>query len=362
MKRFERQINLIGFGEASQKKLEQARVLVVGAGGLGCPALLYLAAAGIGTIGIIDGDTVALSNLNRQTLYSESDVGKLKAEVAGNYLSQKYKGLKVEMNSVYLTITNSIHLINSYDLIVDGSDNFQTRYMLNDACVLLKKPLVFGAVYQNEGQVAVFNRIDDKGISTNYRDIFPIQPLPDEIPNCNESGVLGVLPGIIGTMMASEAIKLIAGYGKVLSNKMLLYNLLTNSFFEIDITPNFSGESNCIKTLEDFYKTDYTLECKSAFGIQWDKALLKKKQSPHEVVLIDVRKPEEEPKPDGIDYLNIPFEELLNSTDALLPVKTIYIFCQSGIRSRKATVLLRDRLGHNNVFTIEGGILKLINR
>ena len=217
--RYQRQILLKEFGIDAQQKLLQAKVLVIGAGGLGCPALQYLVAAGIGTIGIVDDDIVSLNNLHRQVLYTVNDIGLSKAEVA----AEKLKALNDEINIISynerLTNKNALALLMNMILLVDGTDNFSSRYMINDACVLLNKPLVYGAISKFEGQVAVFNIKDEIQIrAINYRDLFPTPPKDDEVLNCAEAGVLGVLPGIIGTMQANETIKLITGIGKPLIN------------------------------------------------------------------------------------------------------------------------------------------------
>ncbi|HOZ82151.1 MAG TPA: ThiF family adenylyltransferase [Bacteroidia bacterium] len=359
MSRFERQINLSGFGPKAQQQLQKAKVLVIGAGGLGCPVLLYLDAAGVGTLAICDGDVVAASNLNRQVIFSESDITKSKAEVAGIYLKQKYSDINIEIINKFLTVENTLQIFNAYDLIIDGSDNFQTRYMVNDACVLLNKPLVFGAVYQNEGQVAVFNVSDDNAVSSNYRDVFPNPPSENEILNCNETGVLGVLPGIIGVMMASEAIKLITGFGKALINKMLYYNLLTNTTYETEIAPNAVAKSIIPKTPEDFYKTDYTLLCGNLPSIEWSEALLLKNNTPGKVILLDVRETHEQPKLDGIETMNIPLQSLSENIEPLNTAENILVFCQSGIRSRKAVAVLRSKFLQKNIYSVAGGISKL---
>ena len=198
MDRFERQVILPGFGQEGQAKLKQASVLVIGAGGLGCPVLLYLAAAGVGRIAVVDGDVISQSNLNRQVLYGEKDLGKNKAETAIRYFQEKYSDIQWTAIPEFITVDNAQAFIFHYDLVIDGSDNFPTRYLVNDACVLLKKPLVYGSIYQHEGQVSVFNVGSHP---CNYRDVFPSPPAPQEIPNCAETGVLGVLPGIIGNLM-----------------------------------------------------------------------------------------------------------------------------------------------------------------
>ena len=223
--RYDKQIALPEVGEAGQQKLAEAKVLVVGAGGLGCPALQYLVAAGIGTIGIVDGDVVNETNLHRQVLYTNSDVGKPKVEVAAERLYQLNPEVKINTYSDFLTAKNAMDIVANYDLIVDATDNFAARYRINDVCVKLDKPFVYGAIHRFEGQVSVFNY---KGGPT-YRCLFPEYPTENQIPNCNETGVLGVLPGIVGTHQATEVLKMILGIGEVLSGKLMTLNLLTNS-------------------------------------------------------------------------------------------------------------------------------------
>jgi len=200
--RYQRQVLLKELGESGQQKLLAAKVVAIGAGGLGCPALLYLAAAGVGTIGIVDDDTVAIHNLHRQVLYSVNDIGSLKAEKAAVALQRLNPDIKIVAYTQRLTVENALEILGNFDIIIDGTDNFATRYLINDACVLLNKPIVYGAVSQFEGQVSIFNfRLNENKEAVNYRDIFPHPPKDDEILSCDEAGVLGVLPGIIGTMM-----------------------------------------------------------------------------------------------------------------------------------------------------------------
>ena len=230
--RYQRQIILPEFGEEGQQKLLKAKVLVIGAGGLSCPVLQYLTAAGTGTIGIVDDDVVALNNLHRQVLYSVGDIGSSKAERARHILHQLNPEIKILPYNERLTVQNALILFDEFDIIIDGTDNFSTRYMINDACVLMNKPLVYGAISQFEGQVSVFNfRQTENEEAVNYRDIFPDPPKEGEVLNCAEAGVLGALPGIIGTMMANETIKLITGIGEPLANQLLTYNALNNQVY-----------------------------------------------------------------------------------------------------------------------------------
>ena len=219
-----RQIMLKEIGLEGQLKLKHTKVVVVGAGGLGCPVLMYLASCGIGTIGIIDFDTVDRTNLHRQVLYGAKDIGKKKAIAAAERLKSFYPEINFIVHNVMLTEANVQSIVNEYDLVVDGCDNFATRYSVNDACVALNLPLVYGSILGFEGQLAVFNY---KG-SKHLRDIFPESPNPEDVPDCSENGVLGIVPGLLGTMMANEVLKLVLGM-PVLQNKLLLYNSLNTS-------------------------------------------------------------------------------------------------------------------------------------
>ncbi|MDH5609789.1 MAG: HesA/MoeB/ThiF family protein, partial [Cyclobacteriaceae bacterium] len=223
LQRYSRHLLLPEIRQEGQQKLKNSRVLVVGAGGLGVPVLQYLTAAGVGTIGIVDFDTIDLSNLQRQVLYNEAEVGFSKSKTAAQKLARLNSDIQLIPYHLSLTSSNALDLIREYDLVVDGTDNFPTRYLVNDACVLLDKPLVYGSIFRFEGQVSVFNH---KG-GPNYRDLFPVPPPPELVPNCAEGGVLGVLPGIIGSMQASEAIKIITGIGETLSGRLFLYDSLT---------------------------------------------------------------------------------------------------------------------------------------
>jgi len=221
-KRYQKQIMLDEIGINGQLKMKQAKIAVVGAGGLGCPILQYLSAVGIGTVGLIDFDTVDVSNLHRQVLYSENDIGKLKVEIASQKLKLQNPHTELILHPVMITEENAETLLANYDIVIDGCDNFMTRYIINDVCVKLNKPLVYGSILGYEGQIAVFNFNGSK----NLRDIFPEAPDAEDVPSCSENGVLGTVPGIIGTMMAQEAIKLILNTN-TLQNNLLLVNTMT---------------------------------------------------------------------------------------------------------------------------------------
>jgi len=224
MKRYSRHITLSEVGLLGQLKIAESKVLVIGAGGLGAPLLLYLTAAGVGTIGIVDFDMVSLSNLQRQVLFGEQDLHLNKANIAKELLSARNSELNITSYPVALTTSNALEIIKPYDIVVDCTDNFRTRYLINDACIKLNKPFVFAAIYKFEGQLSVFNYAG----GPTYRCLFPTPPKAGEVPNCEEAGVMGVLPGILGTYQANEVLKMILNLGEVLSGKLVSINLLTN--------------------------------------------------------------------------------------------------------------------------------------
>lgn len=359
--RYNRQIILQGFGELNQKKLANASVLVIGAGGLGCPALLYLAASGVGTIGLVDGDTVSLSNLHRQVLFSTADIGQLKVEIAARKLAELNPEVSLKAYPFFITQTNILAILKAYDFIVDGTDNFESRYLINDACAMLNKPLVFAAVAGYEGQLAVFNVEDENKTKTNYRDIFPVQPEKGEIPNCAENGIIGVLPGIIGTMQAAEIIKLITGIGKPMVNKLLNYNLLQQSIYEIDLIAAPDHTYAIPKNEFSFLKTKYSCqkELKDHKVIEIDINELENLKREQTTILIDVREIHEIPKLNSQDYKQIPmsiFEDLLHQD---ISENNIVLLCQHGVRSVAAAEYLLEKYGNKkNVYSLKGGIVR----
>ncbi|HPH46523.1 MAG TPA: molybdopterin-synthase adenylyltransferase MoeB, partial [Chryseolinea sp.] len=361
--RYNRHLILKDFGEVAQLKLKNASVLVVGAGGLGSPALLYLTAAGVGTLGIIDFDTVDLSNLQRQVIFTAYDVGKNKAEAASIQLSKRNPLVLLKTYSEKLTSFNALDLIKDYDVVIDGTDNFPTRYLINDACVLLNKPFVYGSILTYEGQVSVFNYLDGSGdFSANYRDLFPEPPDPSTVQNCEEAGVLGVLPGIIGTLQANEVIKIITGIGEVLSNKLLLFDSLT---LQQNIVHYKSQQSR----LNIKYLIDYDDFC----GVSHKKSkslssnpnkmkevtvqeLQKLKESGADFQLIDVREPHEFDICDLGGEL-IPQAEIPSNVDKIAKNKQVVIHCRSGARSGNMVQWLEKNHGFENLYNLKGGIL-----
>ncbi|MCK9451680.1 MAG: HesA/MoeB/ThiF family protein [Bacteroidales bacterium] len=356
--RYHRQTVLKKFGTAAQDKLFQAKVLVVGAGGLGCPALQYLAAAGVGTIGIIDFDVIELTNLQRQTLFNIEDIGKPKAEIAARKLNSFNPDIQFPVYNVKLEPKNALEIIENYDLVIDGSDNFPTRYLVNDACLLLNKPLVYGTVLRFEGQLGVFNLTDiETGSLTNYRDIFPKPPLPSSVLSCDQAGVLGVLPGIIGTMQAAEAIKIITGIGKPLCNKIVSYNLLSNLFYEFSISAAKEINATFPKTKSEFLNFDYEWFCGAAqesneITIDEFDALRKKET----ITIIDIREKGELPVLDEVSFTQIPWSRFEEAVSTFSKKNKMVIFCQSGILSLTAVKLLLEKFPTCQAYSLKGGV------
>lgn len=358
--RYERQILLKEFGVEAQQKLLQSKVLMIGAGGLGCPVLQYLVAAGIGTIGIVDDDIISLNNLHRQVLYNINDIGISKANVA----AEKLKALNDEINiisyNIRLTNANTLGIIEAFDIVVDGTDNFSSRYMINDACVLLNKPLIYGAILKFEGQVSVFN-VKNEPIerAINYRDLFPSPPKDDEVLNCAEAGVLGILPGIIGTMMANETIKLITGIGNPLINKILTYNALDNSLYQFNLSLNEEAQNLIPKDIEAFLKMDYEWLCSSQLNNKFkiDVTEFNKLIDDNDTLIIDVREKDEQPFVDEFKHVQIPLSELTMKTSLINDDKVV-MFCQSGIRSLYAVKMLREIFKEKKIYSLQGGIIE----
>ena len=359
-KRYARQLSLKNFGASAQEKLLSSSVLVIGAGGLGCPALLYLAGAGVGRIGIVDHDVVTLSNLHRQVLYKVSDIGELKVKCAATALHALNPGIEISVFPFSLTTENAFELISGFDVIIDGTDHFSTRYMINDACVLLGKPLVYGAVSGFEGQVSVFNMTVDSGErSIHYRDLFPQPPQEEMIPNCEEAGVLGVLPGIIGTMQANEAIKIITGMGQPLANQLLTYNALNNDVFSFEIPLSSRAMSLIPTSREEFEIRDYIIECadpaKAIFTI--DITAFENLKDNDDVLVVDVREAGEVPEVNEFSHIHIPLSRIKDEMD-IINKNTIITFCQVGQRSLIAARALADHFGATRkVYSLGGGIV-----
>ena len=363
--RYARHLSLAGFGPAAQEKLKHGSVLVIGAGGLGCPALLYLAAAGVGRIVIVDDDRVDVSNLQRQTLYTTDDAGALKVEAAVRRLRALNPHLTLEPHAERFTRDNALALVRGVDVVLDGSDNFATRYLVNDACVLADRPFVYGAIQGFEGQVSVFNF---RGGAT-YRCLFPQPPEAGTVPNCAEAGVLGVLPGIIGALQAAEAIKLLAGIGEPLAGKLLLFDALAMRTQTLavaadprsreirDLPPAGYGETCAVETATASPAAD------------WDAGLLADRDeidvaelqsalaSKAPLQLLDVREDWERAfgtiEPDA----HVPLGELpYSGVPGFDPGAPTVVYCAAGARSLHAMRLLRERFGFRTIVSLRGGM------
>ncbi len=352
--RYNRHLLLPEVGSAGQLKLKQSKILIVGAGGLGSPIALYLAAAGVGTIGIIDDDNVDLSNLQRQVIYTKEDIGKSKANSAAARMGALNGDIEIEALHEKLSTANAKQIIAGYDLVIDGTDNFSTRYLVNDACVMLGKPNVYGAIFRFEGQVSLFN----PPAGPCYRCLFPQAPPAETIPNCAEGGVLGVLPGIIGTLQATEAIKHILGIGEPLVGRLLLFNCLPMTFDELKIKRDANcalcGDNPTISKL-----TDEAALCtsetpgKEALSARELSALLSQDNPP---LLLDVRRGEEYILGNLPDSVLIPVDELNERLEVLDKDKDIVVYCKSGARSRRAMDMLKAA-GFKKVRHLTGGII-----
>ena len=355
--RYQRQIILPEFGEEGQQKLLNAKVLVIGAGGLGCPVLQYLTAAGVGTIGIVDNDVVSLNNLHRQVLYSVNDIGLSKAERAAHILQQLNPDIKIVAFNERLENNNTLTLFDEFDIVIDGTDNFSTRYMINDACVLLNKPLVYGAISQFEGQVSVFRNA--KPSDVNYRDIFPDPPKEGEVLNCAEAGVLGILPGIIGTMMASETIKLVTGIGEPLIDQLLTYNALNNQVYVLNLSAQENTRSLIPKNETEFLRTDYVWLCSTPVNeAEIDTVTFNNMIANGNVDVIDVRELHEIPAVNEFEHIRIPLAQLADNS-SLVKSETVIAFCQSGKRSLQAAKILNGIFGKDKkVYSLRGGIVE----
>jgi sulfur-carrier protein adenylyltransferase/sulfurtransferase len=353
--RYQRHLTLAGFGPAAQEKLKRARVLVIGAGGLGCPALLYLAAAGVGRIVIVDPDKVDTSNLQRQVLYTEADQGVLKVEAASRRLRALNPFVEVVSQAERFTRSNALALLRDVDVVVDGSDNFATRYLVNDACVLANRPLVYGAIHGFEGQASVFNW---NGGPT-YRCLFPEPPEAGTVPNCAEAGVLGVLPGLIGTVQACEAIKLMTGIGESLSGRLWLWNALTMTAQVIKLSPDPKS-----RDIRELPPEDYGAVCAAAPAVAEmdvdDFAPLLQVGSRKRPQVIDVREAWEREQGAILPSTHIPLGDL-ESGDAASAIRGLdanaetVVYCASGRRSLRGAQLLRERYGFQAAVSLRGG-------
>lgn len=341
--RYSCQMALPQFGKTAQEKLSRASVLIVGAGGLGCPSALYLAASGIGHIYIADDDVISESNLHRQVLYNSNETGLKKAKVAATKLQQQNKHITVTAIEQRIDSQNIMEFLTACDIIIDCTDNLETKYLLNDACVLAKKPLVYGAIYQYEGQVAVWNAVNEDGtFSVNYRDIFPDADAAI-IPNCAEGGVLPSLAGIIGCMQANEVVKYITGAGEILKSRILMFDVQTM-------------QSRIIKT--GAVTKTHIAQLPEIIAVATISAhALKQVFDKSEYQLIDVRN-DDERNEFHIGGIHIPLPLLMEQMPAQLNDKPVVFYCESGKRSAEAVKLFKKLNTDLPSFSLEGGMKK----
>lgn len=350
--RYSRHLVLPGVGMAGQERLQRARVLIVGAGGLGSPVALYLAAAGVGTIGIADADTVDISNLQRQIIHRTADDGRPKVESAAETIRALNPLVTARPIPERITAANALDLLAAYDVVVDGTDNFPARYLLNDACALLGKPLVFGSIFRFEGQVAVF----DARRGPCYRCLFPEPPPPESVPTCAEGGVLGALPGLIGTVQANETLKLLLDIGEPLLGRLLLVDALAMRFRTLRIEKNpacpLCGESPTITGV-----TDLEEYC-SLTGGEWEITPEDLQARLPSVTLVDVREAwEREEDPGFPEAISLPYPVFARRMHELDSAQELVLFCSAGARSWQAAGLLR-RAGFTRAWSLQGGLAR----
>ncbi len=338
--RYSCQTALPEFGPDSQIILRKSRVLVVGLGGLGCPASLYLASMGIGTLGIVDHDIISRENLHRQVLFSEQDVGKPKVQVSAKVLKAQNPDTKVVIYEKKVTAKNALELVKKYDIVLDCTDNFSTRYLLNDACVLANKPLVYGAVFQCEGQVSVWNVNLRGNRSSNYRDAYPMVE-EGQVQNCSDGGVIPTIAGIVGCMQATETIKFLIGLEGLLVNKLFIFNVKTLSSYTVALP------ERTLSIIEKMPSQTSTIEEVTLLDL---KKLRNKPFS-----LIDVRSAKEH-RANNIGGMNIPVQSIESNLDKIDPEKTTVFYCSRGVLSMTAAKKFKKRHPEAEVMSIKGGI------
>ena len=348
MNRYARQITLPEIGEQGQRKLRDASVLIVGAGGLGSPAAIYLAAAGVGRIGLVDFDRVDVTNLHRQILYGTSDVGRPKLEAAGERLRDANPDVAIETHDARLTAENALDILGRYDVILDGTDNFATRYLVNDACKLLGKPNVYGSVFRFDGQISVFATED----GPCYRCLYPEPPPPHLVPSCAEGGVLGVLPGVVGTIQATEAIKIITGVGETLAGRLLLFDALRMTFRVMRVRKR-CDEHAAITKLIDYEEFCNPVQHHDISPVELSEKLARGE----EIVLVDVREPYEWNAGHIESAQHIPMAQIQKRIDEIPRDRDVVMICRSGSRSAHVQHHLQQ-LGYTRVMNLVGGMTR----
>ena len=352
--RYQKHLLLPQIGLEGQLKLKNAKVLVVGAGGLGCPVLLYLSAAGVGKIGILDVDSVDMTNLQRQVLYRVEDIGSPKATTAASHLAKMNDSIDYEAVKQNLRPENAETFIKNYDIIVDCTDNFTARYLINDYCVKLNKPFVYGAIHQFEGQVSVFNFKDSDGnLGPTYRCLFPEQPSDLEIPNCAKIGVLGILPGMLGMYQANEVIKMITGIGTVLSGQLLIVDLLENTSQKIKVKRRKNAEELIFPAGEKYSQITDNQELEKLITVQ---ELYRKINKKEDIFLLDVRNLNEYETCRIEGSVLIPMSNIPTNVRHIPKDKTVVVYCHQGFMSASVIEYLSQNHGFTNLQNLTGGI------
>ncbi|WP_432574925.1 molybdopterin-synthase adenylyltransferase MoeB [Kineococcus sp. SYSU DK005] len=351
-RRYARQLLLPGIGEVGQRRLKAARVLVVGAGGLGSPALLYLAAAGVGTLGVVDDDVVAESNLHRQVVHGTPDVGRAKVDSAADAVARANPLVRVVKHGERLTADNAEGIVAGYDLVVDGSDNFGTRYLVNDACVLTGTPWVWGAVLRFDGQVAVFW----DGHGPTYRDLFPAPPAPGTVPSCGEAGVLGAVCAAVGAAMVTEAVKLVTGAGTSLLGRVLVHDALAMTWRPLRLAPDpRRAPVTALKPVEGAEDREPSDDLPEVDAAELARRLRERAAGGAGFVLVDVREPDEHAAHAIPGSVPVPLADVLADPGRFDPAQPLVLHCAGGTRSARA---LRAVLaaGHPDAAHLRGGV------
>lgn len=356
--RYDRQLKLSEVGEAGQARLKTARVLVVGAGGLGCPALQYLVAAGVGTVGIVDFDEVQSSNLHRQILFSDADLGRNKAAVAKRHLEELNPLINLVTHETKLDVTNAFEIVESYDYILDCTDNFASRYLLNDVSVILDKPLVYAAIYKHQGQLSVLNYAG----GPTYRCLFP-EPPEHTVLDCNATGVLGVLPGMLGLAQATETLKLILEMGSSSTGVLKMYDTLSGEWSSIEFERNTAAVNKLQSQGRQLPYADYEAYCATEMPQvpELSAAELKSLLQNQEVKILDLRSPPGEPPFPGVPTLHIPEDQVPDSLDQLDPETTLVVICEHGISSRKVVQYLQDEHHFTDLYNLSKGVSEYVS-
>ena len=370
LQRYARHISLPSVGHAGQEKISQSKVLVIGAGGLGSPVILYLAAAGVGKIGIIDDDNIELSNLQRQVIHAESKLGQSKAESAKNRVLELNPTIKVEFWNQRLTPDNAKEIFSDYEIVVDGTDNIPTRYLIDDMCRINSIPWVYGSIYRFEGQVSLFNYNN----GPCYRDIFPEPPPSNSIPSCAEGGVFGVLPGVIGSIQATEVLKIIIGNGKTLSGRLLLYDAESMDFRTLKYAKNAATPEVDINQVRAMFEENgwctnavaekgEIQEPNNTGGVMFKHLSMpeykSKKESGWQPFLLDVRSDMEYSQMRiSFTDLQVNHEDILSKVDSIPKDSDVILLCRSGMRSQMAAMYLMNAGYYGNkIYNLDGGIM-----